>query len=57
MQFPSRRIVNIFADSQNTTLVFFAKASKGDRWTVKEQLIVITDFNIEEEFYINNEDP
>ncbi|CAK71012.1 unnamed protein product (macronuclear) [Paramecium tetraurelia] len=29
----------IFADSQNTTLVFFAKASKGNRWTVKEQLI------------------
>ncbi|CAD8050784.1 unnamed protein product [Paramecium sonneborni] len=57
MQFPSRRIADIYADSQNTTFVFFAKASKGNRWTVKEQLIVVTDFDIEEEFVLNQEKP
>ncbi|CAK71014.1 unnamed protein product (macronuclear) [Paramecium tetraurelia] len=57
MEFPSRRIADIFADSQNTTFVFFVKASKGNRWTVKEQLIVVTDFEIEEEFVLNQEVP
>ncbi|CAD8053689.1 unnamed protein product [Paramecium primaurelia] len=57
MQFPSRRIADIYADSQNTTFVFFVKASKDNRWTVKEQLIVVTDFEIEEEFILNQEIP
>ncbi|CAK79598.1 unnamed protein product, partial (macronuclear) [Paramecium tetraurelia] len=57
MEFPSRRIADIFADSQNTTFVFFVKASKDNRWTVKEQLIVVTDFEIEEEFVLNQEIP
>ncbi|CAD8163692.1 unnamed protein product [Paramecium octaurelia] len=57
MEFPSRRIADILADSQNTTFVFFVKASKGNRWTVKEQLIVVTDFEIEEEFVLNQEVP
>ncbi|CAD8190574.1 unnamed protein product [Paramecium octaurelia] len=57
MEFPSRRIAEIFADSQNTTFVFFVKASKDNRWAVKEQLIVVTDLEIEEEFVLNQEIP
>ncbi|CAK70479.1 unnamed protein product (macronuclear) [Paramecium tetraurelia] len=57
MEFPSRRITDILADSQNTTFVFFVKASKDNRWTVKEQLIVVTDFEIEEQFVLNKEIP
>ncbi|CAD8136460.1 unnamed protein product [Paramecium pentaurelia] len=57
LEFAQRRIINIQANSQNSTFVFYVKASKDNRWTIKEQLIVLLDLNIQEEFVINRDQP
>ncbi|CAK55961.1 unnamed protein product (macronuclear) [Paramecium tetraurelia] len=57
LEFASRRIINIQTETQNSTLVFYVRASKDNRWTIKEQLIVQLDLNIEEEFVINSNQP
>ncbi|CAD8048323.1 unnamed protein product [Paramecium sonneborni] len=57
IEFPTRRIVHIQPESQNSTFIFYVRASKDKRWSVREQIIVLLDLNIQEEFVINTNQP